>query len=178
MDGEILYIIVIMKKPEKRKIPILPENARKFLGSADNHLREICRVLAVAAVYRDAHIIYTGERTALDRAQPVTEKLLGDIPAGGRISKALLTKALQFPDHTLPRLKMFLTRLGYGSRMIVTGDITQIDLKPTSNSGLVKVAKILKQIQGIGFIYLNHVDVLRHPLVQRVIEAFDGKRSL
>ncbi len=59
--------------------------------------------------------------------------------------------------------------------MIITGDVTQIDLKPASNSGLVKVAKILKQIQGIGFVYLTHIDVLRHPLVQRVIEAFDEK---
>ena len=323
MDGEILYIIVIMKKPEKRKIPISPEDARKFFGSGDDHLREICRVLGIAAVYRDTHIVYTGERTALDRAQAVTEKLIHDIHSGGRVSKALLAKALEFPEHnsrgglvfnvpgragriiprtpgqesymqsmienelvfsigpagtgktflavaaavsalrdnrveriivtrpaveageklgflpgdlqqkidpylrpiydalndtltpsrvqkymesgvievaplaymrgrtlnnsfiildeaqnsTLTQLKMFLTRLGYGSRMIITGDITQIDLKPPSNSGLVKVAKILKQIHGIGFVYLNHVDVLRHPLVQRVIEAFDEKRN-
>ncbi len=84
---------------------------------------------------------------------------------------------------TITQLKMFLTRLGYGSRAIITGDITQIDLKPTSSSGLVLIRKILSGIEGIDFTYLDQNDVVRHPLVQRIIEAFqrdsdEGKKDL
>ena len=306
-----------MKKPDRRRIPVSPDDARKLLGPGDANLRDICRVLGVAAVYRDASLVYTGEKTALDRAQSVTEKLILEIQSSGRLSKSTLQKVLQFPElksagliynvpgragriiprtpgqesymrsimhnelvfsigpagtgktflavaaavtalrdnrveriiltrpaveageklgflpgdlqqkidpylrpiydalndtlsaprvqkymengtievaplaymrgrtlnnafvildeaqnTTLTQLKMFLTRMGYGSRMVVTGDVTQIDLKPPTASGLVCLARMLKQIPGIGFVYLDHSDVLRHPLVQRIIEAF------
>ena len=309
-----------MKKPDRRRIPVSPDDAQKLLGAGDANLRNICRVLGVAAVYRDANLIYTGERTALDRAQAVTERLIAEIQARGRVSKSALHKALEFPElksagliynvpgragsiiprtpgqenymrsvmhnelvfsigpagtgktflavaaavsalrdnrveriiltrpaveageklgflpgdlqqkidpylrpiydalndtltasrvqkymengiievaplaymrgrtlnnafiildeaqnTTLTQLKMFLTRMGYGSRMVITGDVTQIDLKPPTISGLVRIASILRQIQGIGFVYLDHSDVLRHPLVQRIIEAFGRK---
>jgi phosphate starvation-inducible PhoH-like protein len=74
---------------------------------------------------------------------------------------------------TLTQMKMFLTRLGYGSKAVVTGDITQIDIKPSSSSGLVRIQKILMNTPGIGFVYLDKDDVVRHPLVQRIISAFD-----
>ncbi len=74
---------------------------------------------------------------------------------------------------TITQLKMFLTRLGYSSRAIITGDITQIDLKPTSASGLVVISQILKDIEGIEFTYLDQKDVVRHPLVQGIISAFE-----
>lgn len=74
---------------------------------------------------------------------------------------------------TITQLKMFLTRLGYGSRAIITGDITQIDLKPASSSGLVLIRKVLSGIEGIEFTYLDQNDVVRHPLVQRIIAAFE-----
>ncbi|MCK5130672.1 MAG: PhoH family protein [Candidatus Sabulitectum sp.] len=309
-----------MKKPDRRRIPVSPDDAQKLLGPGDANLRDICRVLGVAAVYRDASLIYTGERTALDRAQAVTERLIAEIQARGRVSKSALHKALEFPElksagliynvpgragsviprtpgqesymrsvmhnelvfsigpagtgktflavaaavsalrdnrveriiltrpaveageklgflpgdlqqkidpylrpiydalndtltasrvqkymengiievaplaymrgrtlnnafiildeaqnTTLTQLKMFLTRMGYGSRMVITGDVTQIDLKPPTISGLVRIASILRQIPGIGFVYLGHGDVLRHPLVQRIIEAFGRK---
>jgi phosphate starvation-inducible PhoH-like protein len=73
---------------------------------------------------------------------------------------------------TLTQMKMLLTRLGYGSKAVVTGDITQIDLKTPASSGLVLIQKILRGVEGIGFAYLDHVDVVRHPLVQRIISAF------
>lgn len=309
-----------MKKPDRRRIPVSPDDAQKLLGPGDGNLREICRVLGVAAVYRDAILVYTGEKSALDRAQAVTERLVAEIQINGRISKSTLHKALDFPElrsaglvynvpgragriiprspgqesymhsvmhnelvfsvgpagtgktflavaaavsafrdnrveriiltrpaveageklgflpgdlqqkidpylrpiydalndtlsaplvqkymengiievaplaymrgrtlnnafiildeaqnTTLTQLKMFLTRMGYGSRMIVTGDVTQIDLKPPTTSGLVRIARILRKIPGIGFVYLDHCDVLRHPLVQRIIEAFGRK---
>lgn len=78
---------------------------------------------------------------------------------------------------TLTQLKMFLTRMGYGSRLVVTGDVTQIDLKPSSASGLVRIQKILRQIPGVAFIYLEKEDVVRHPLVQRIIEAFGSSEE-
>jgi len=75
---------------------------------------------------------------------------------------------------TLPQVKMFLTRLGPRSRAVVTGDITQIDLPQPERSGLVCVQDILKGIVGIAFVYLTDADVVRHPLVRRIILAFAG----
>lgn len=74
---------------------------------------------------------------------------------------------------TITQLKMFLTRLGYSSRAVITGDITQIDLKPWTSSGLVAIRDILSGIDGIEFTYLDQNDVVRHPLVQRIISAFE-----
>jgi phosphate starvation-inducible PhoH-like protein len=73
---------------------------------------------------------------------------------------------------TLPQVKMFLTRLGPESRAVVTGDITQIDLKQPGQSGLVAVQHILGGVDGIAFIYLSDADVVRHRLVQKIILAF------
>ncbi len=71
------------------------------------------------------------------------------------------------------QMKMFLTRLGPNSHAIVTGDITQIDLPVKSHSGLIEVQKILKGIDGIGFVYLNDKDVVRHRLVREIINAYE-----
>jgi phosphate starvation-inducible protein PhoH and related proteins len=70
------------------------------------------------------------------------------------------------------QMKMFLTRLGFGSKIVVTGDITQIDLPYDRESGLVIVEKILKGIKGIEFVYLSSKDVVRHELVQRIVDAY------
>jgi len=72
------------------------------------------------------------------------------------------------------QMKMFLTRLGIGSKSIITGDITQIDLNTSIESGLVHVADILNKIKGIDFIRLNQDDVIRHPLVKQIIQAYDN----
>jgi phosphate starvation-inducible protein PhoH and related proteins len=74
---------------------------------------------------------------------------------------------------TLGQMKMFLTRFGFGSKIIVTGDITQIDLPQTKNSGLVKISNILKEISGIDFVYLEKKDVVRHRLVKEIIRAYE-----
>jgi len=312
-----------MKNADNRKIPLTSEDARRFLGSGDENLREICRVLGVAAVYRNGTLVFTGDRNSLDRAQTVTERLLAGMQSSGAVSKSLLAKALEFPElrvgglvydvpgragrvvprtpgqeaymrsmancelvfsigpagtgktflavaaavaalrdnrveriiltrpaveagenlgflpgdlqqkidpylkplfdalndtltparvqkytesriievaplaymrgrtlnnafvildeaqnTTMTQLKMFLTRMGYGSRLVVTGDVTQIDLKPPRGSGLVRMAEILRNVSGIGFVYLDHSDVVRHPLVQRIIEAFSREENL
>ena len=73
---------------------------------------------------------------------------------------------------TGPQMKMFLTRLGFHSRMIITGDITQIDLDRRTPSGLIQAAEILKGIEGIKIMRLSADDVVRHPLVQKIIERY------
>ncbi len=75
------------------------------------------------------------------------------------------------------QMKMFLTRLGFGSRMVVTGDITQTDLPRGEESGLKAAARILPGVKGIEFVYLGAADVVRHNLVQRVIEAYDKNEN-
>ncbi len=74
---------------------------------------------------------------------------------------------------TNEQMKMFLTRLGYGSKAIITGDVTQIDLPHGKKSGLKTVLKILDGVKGIGICYLGKNDIVRHPLVQRIIEAYE-----
>jgi hypothetical protein len=74
---------------------------------------------------------------------------------------------------TNEQMKMFLTRLGFGSRAIITGDITQIDLPRGKSSGLKTVLKILDGVKGIGITYLTKNDIVRHPLVARIIAAYD-----
>ena len=71
------------------------------------------------------------------------------------------------------QMKMFLTRLGENSRMVVTGDITQIDLNPKDKSGLTDAISNLKKIKDISFVYLTEKDVVRHPLVRKIVKAYD-----
>jgi phosphate starvation-inducible PhoH-like protein len=79
---------------------------------------------------------------------------------------------------TVMQMKMFLTRLGIGSRAIVTGDITQIDLQRRTDSGLVQVSNILNNVEGIGFVTLDCNDVVRHSLVMKIIQAYDENSSI
>lgn len=77
-------------------------------------------------------------------------------------------------QNTTPeQMKMFLTRIGFNSKAVITGDITQIDLPGDKKSGLKEIQKILKDIEGIGFAYLTEVDVVRHELVQKIIKAYE-----
>lgn len=71
------------------------------------------------------------------------------------------------------QIKMFLTRMGMNTKMVVTGDMTQIDLPPSQTSGLVQALKILKNVKGIAFVELTKKDIVRHKLVTRIVEAYD-----
>lgn len=75
---------------------------------------------------------------------------------------------------TVNQMKLFLTRLGFGSKMIVTGDITQIDLPKYQTSGLIKAKEILNHIKSVDLIHFDRMDVVRHPLVQTIIERFEN----
>ncbi|KIY22691.1 MULTISPECIES: PhoH family protein [Mesobacillus] len=77
---------------------------------------------------------------------------------------------------TQAQMKMFLTRMGFGSKMIITGDTSQIDLPKGAKSGLVEAENVLKDVSGISFVHLEQADVVRHPLVGRIIEAY-GKNE-
>jgi len=77
-------------------------------------------------------------------------------------------------QNTTPeQMKMFLTRMGFGSKYVVTGDITQIDLPSDRESGLIQAQRILKDVEGLAFVYLTEQDVVRHDLVQRIIKAYN-----
>lgn len=75
---------------------------------------------------------------------------------------------------TVEQMKMFLTRIGFGSTVVVTGDVTQIDLPRGQKSGLRHVIDVLKDVDGISFTFFNPKDVVRHPLVQRIVTAYDA----
>jgi phosphate starvation-inducible PhoH-like protein len=75
------------------------------------------------------------------------------------------------------QMKMFLTRLGDGSQAVITGDVTQIDLPSGTESGLVEAARVLRSVRGIGFMRFEPADVVRHPLVQSIIQAYDRAKN-
>jgi len=74
---------------------------------------------------------------------------------------------------TIDQLKMFLTRLGFNSKMVVTGDISQVDLPSSKKSGLKVSANLLKNLPEVGYIMFDKCDVVRHPLVAKIIEKFE-----
>ncbi|HEX3731268.1 MAG TPA: PhoH family protein, partial [Opitutaceae bacterium] len=78
---------------------------------------------------------------------------------------------------TSEQMMMFLTRLGEDSRMVVTGDITQIDLPRSKPSGLLEVGNVLREVPGVDFHTFSGADIVRHPLVQRIVEAYDRFRN-
>lgn len=77
---------------------------------------------------------------------------------------------------TIPQMKMFLTRMGNGSKIIVTGDVTQVDLPPTMKSGLIDAVHRLRNIERIAIVHLDEQDIVRHPLVQQILRAYDDDK--
>jgi phosphate starvation-inducible PhoH-like protein len=78
---------------------------------------------------------------------------------------------------TSEQMKMFVTRLGFNSKAVITGDITQIDLPNSKRSGLLEAIDVLKNVQGLAFAYFDDGDVVRHHLVQRIIRAYDERKA-
>ena len=79
---------------------------------------------------------------------------------------------------TLPQIKMFLTRMGRNAKFIVTGDVTQIDLPRRSDSGLTRAMEMLRGVEGIGIVEFDRRDIVRHPLVKQIVEAFDRSAAV
>ena len=90
------------------------------------------------------------------------------MPASSNFNQAIR----EAQNTTCSQMRMFLTRLGERSKMVVNGDITQIDLKKDQESGLIEASRIFSETEGIKFCYLTVEDVVRHPLVQKIIEAY------
>lgn len=113
----------------------------------------------------------------LETAQKYMEKRIIEIAPLAYMRGRTLDDSFIILDeaqNTTPeQMKMFLTRIGFGSKAIVTGDITQVDLPRNHQSGLIQVEKILKSIPEIGFQYLTRADVVRHPVVSKVIAAYE-----
>jgi len=81
-------------------------------------------------------------------------------------------------QNTTPeQMKMFLTRIGFGSKCVVTGDISQIDLPRGTTSGLVDAERVLASVRGIAITHFTAADVVRHPLVARIVDAYDAARK-
>jgi phosphate starvation-inducible PhoH-like protein len=78
---------------------------------------------------------------------------------------------------TSEQMKMFVTRLGFNSKAVITGDVTQIDLPNARRSGLLEAAEVLKNVEGLTFAYFDDTDVVRHQLVQRIIRAYDEHKA-
>jgi len=78
---------------------------------------------------------------------------------------------------TSEQMKMFVTRLGFNSKAVITGDVTQIDLPNARRSGLLEAAEVLKNVEGLTFAYFDDTDVVRHLLVQRIIRAYDEHKA-
>jgi phosphate starvation-inducible PhoH-like protein len=76
---------------------------------------------------------------------------------------------------TIEQMKMFLTRIGFGSKAVVTGDVTQTDLPPGKQSGLSHVVNVLEAVEGVAFTFFDAHDVVRHPLVQRIVQAYEAR---
>lgn len=114
----------------------------------------------------------------VDVAQRYMEKNIIEIAPLAYMRGRTLNDAFIILDeaqNTTPQqMKMFLTRLGFGSQAVVTGDITQVDLPRDDYSGLIEIQKILGHVSGISFEYLTKEDVIRHPLVQKIINAYEA----
>ncbi|HEX8550923.1 MAG TPA: PhoH family protein [Abditibacteriaceae bacterium] len=113
----------------------------------------------------------------MERAQKLFEKRTIEVAPLAYMRGRTLNDAFVILDeaqNTTPaQMKMFLTRLGFGSKMVVTGDITQTDLPRGQESGLAVAARVLPGVRGIEFVHLGKADVVRHDLVQRIIDAYD-----
>ncbi len=113
-----------------------------------------------------------------DRTQKMFEKQAIEIAPLAYMRGRTLNHAFVILDeaqNTTPeQMKMFLTRIGFGSKAVVTGDVTQIDLQRNQKSGLIDAVKVLKDVRGIAFTHFSSADVVRHPLVARIVDAYES----
>jgi phosphate starvation-inducible PhoH-like protein len=116
-----------------------------------------------------------------DRTQKMFDKQAIEIAPLAYMRGRTLNHAFIILDeaqNTTPeQMKMFLTRIGFGSKAVVTGDITQIDLQRNQKSGLVDAIKVLEQVRGIAFTHFTSADVVRHPLVARIVDAYESANA-
>lgn len=117
-----------------------------------------------------------------DRTQKLFEKGVIEIAPLAFMRGRTLNHAFVILDEaqntTVEQMKMFLTRIGFGSKAVVTGDVTQVDLHKTQRSGLVDAMHVLKDVRGIAFTQFSSADVVRHPMVARIVDAYEKSASM
>ena len=117
-----------------------------------------------------------------DRTQKMFEKQVIEIAPLAYMRGRTLNHAFVILDEaqntTVEQMKMFLTRIGFGSKAVITGDVTQVDLHKTQRSGLVDAIHVLKDVRGIAFTHFSSADVVRHPLVARIVDAYEHAASM
>ncbi len=117
-----------------------------------------------------------------DRTQRLLERQTIEIAPLAYMRGRTLNQSFVILDeaqNTTPeQMKMFLTRIGFGSKAVITGDVTQIDLPRETSSGLIETQHILREVRGIAFTYFTAADVVRHPLVARIVEAYEHAETL
>jgi phosphate starvation-inducible PhoH-like protein len=117
-----------------------------------------------------------------DRTQKMFEKQVIEIAPLAYMRGRTLNHAFVILDEaqntTVEQMKMFLTRIGFGSKAVVTGDVTQVDLHKTQKSGLIDAVHVLKDVRGIAFTQFSSADVVRHPLVARIVDAYESAAAI
>ena len=117
-----------------------------------------------------------------DRTQKMFEKQVIEIAPLAYMRGRTLNHAFVILDEaqntTVEQMKMFLTRIGFGSKAVITGDVTQVDLHRTQQSGLIDAVHVLKDVRGIAFTQFSSADVVRHPLVARIVDAYESAASI
>jgi phosphate starvation-inducible PhoH-like protein len=117
-----------------------------------------------------------------DRTQKMFEKQVIEIAPLAYMRGRTLNHAFVILDEaqntTVEQMKMFLTRIGFGSKAVVTGDVTQVDLHKTQKSGLIDAVHVLRDVRGIAFTHFSSADVVRHPLVARIVDAYETAASM
>ncbi|WP_317205635.1 PhoH family protein [Janthinobacterium sp.] len=117
-----------------------------------------------------------------DRTQKLFEKQIIEIAPLAYMRGRTLNHAFVILDEaqntTVEQMKMFLTRIGFGSKAVVTGDVTQVDLAKSQKSGLIDAIQVLKEVRGIAFTQFTSADVVRHPLVARIVDAYETAQAV
>ncbi|MFA5220026.1 MAG: PhoH family protein [Bacilli bacterium] len=171
----VLYSISLLKNNLVKKIVLVRPvvEAGEKLGFLPGDLKEKV----------DPYLIplYDGLNEALgvDTVEKLIDKGVIEVSPLAYMRGRTLENAIIILDEaqntTKMQMKMFLTRLGFSSKMIITGDITQVDLPYPDNSGLIEAIRILNNIKGIEFIEFKKYDVMRHPLLYKIIQRYEGK---
>lgn len=170
----VLYAISLLKKNQVKKIVLVRPvvEAGEKLGFLPGDLKEKV----------DPYLIplYDGLNEALgaETVEKLIDKGIIEVSPLAYMRGRTLENAIIILDEaqntTKMQMKMFLTRLGFSSKMIITGDITQIDLPYPDYSGLIEAVRLLNQIKGIEFIEFKKHDVMRHPLLYKIIQRYEG----
>lgn len=171
----VIQAVTALKKGDVKRIVLTRPavEAGESLGFLPGDLKEKVDPY-LTPLYDALHVMLGNEKTDV-----LVEKGIVEIAPLAYMRGRTLDDAYVILDEaqntTTSQMKMFLTRLGFHSRMVITGDLTQVDLDKRMESGLAEASRILSGIEEIGIVHLNSDDVVRHPLVQKIIERYEQK---